>query len=99
MFCNAISEETIHLHAQTLNSVVLINPRSSMGGSRRGAGDPDPPPPTVNHKTIGFLSNTGLDPLKITKLPRQHSLLDNHRHASETPFKRRVAGVLMMVHL
>ena len=69
MFCNAISEETIHLHAQTLNSVVLINPRSSMGGSRRGAGDPDPPP-TVNHKTIGFLSNTGPDPLKNHKVTK-----------------------------
>ena len=27
-------------------------------------GDPDPP---VNHKNIGFLSNTGLDPLKNHK--------------------------------
>ena len=44
-----------------------------MGGSRggdRGSG----PPPLVNHKNIGFLSNTGPDPLKITKLPIQHSM-------------------------
>ena len=31
------------------------------GGSR--------PPPMKNHKNIGFLSNTGADPLKIIKLP------------------------------
>ena len=52
-----------------------------------GAGGPDPPPPPQkNHKNIGFLSNTGLDPLKITKLPSQHSMLRHHRHPSETPF-------------
>ena len=37
-----------------------------------GAGGPDP---LKNHKNIGFLSNTGPDPLKITKLPSQHSML------------------------
>ena len=31
-----------------------------------------PPPPLKNYKSIGFLSNTGPDPLKITKLPSQH---------------------------
>ena len=40
-----------------------------------------------NHTNIGFPSNTGTDPLKITKLPSQHSMLGHHRHASETPFK------------
>ena len=44
-----------------------------------------------NHKNIGFLSNTGPDPLKITKLPSQHSMLGHHRPASETPFN----GVLL----
>ena len=39
----------------------------SMGGSRGGTGGPDPPPPPKNHKNIGFLSNTGPDPLKIHK--------------------------------
>ena len=29
-------------------------------------------PPLKNHKTIVFPSNTGPDPLKITKLPSQH---------------------------
>ena len=51
-----------------------------------GTGGPDPPPPLENHKNIGFLSNTGRDPLKITKLPSQHPMLGHHRHASETPF-------------
>ena len=69
-----------------------------MGGSRGGggAGGPDP---LKNHKNIGFLSNTGLDPLKITKLPRQHSMVGHHRHASETPFQWRFAGGPMMAQL
>ena len=49
-----------------------------------------------NYNNIVFLSNTGLDPLKITKLPSQHSMLSHHQHTSETPFKWRFAGVLMM---
>ena len=40
-----------------------------MGGGR-GSGAPT----LENHKNIGFLSKTGLDPLKITKLPSQHSM-------------------------
>ena len=43
--------------------------------------------PLENYKNIGFLSNTGPDPLKITKLPIQHSMLDHHR-----TFKWRFAG-------
>ena len=41
-----------------------------------GTGDPDP---LRNYKNIGFLSNTGPDPLKITKLPSQHSVMGQHR--------------------
>ena len=63
-----------------------------MGGSRGGIGGSDPPPPE-NHKNIGFLSNTGADPLKITKLQSQQSMFGHHRHPSETPFKWRFAGV------
>ena len=37
------------------------------------------------HKNIGFLSKTGQGPLKIIKLPSQHSMLGPHRHDSETP--------------
>ena len=36
-----------------------------MGGPRGRTGGPDPP--EENHKNIGFLSNTGLDPLKNHK--------------------------------
>ena len=57
-----------------------------MCGSRWGGGGGDPPPWKIT-KNIGFLSNTGPDPLKITKLPVQHSMLGHHRSASETPFK------------
>ena len=34
-----------------------------------GTGVQTPPPPLENYKSIGFLSNTGPDPLNITKLP------------------------------
>ena len=61
-----------------------------------GTGGPDPP---VNYKNIGFLSNTGPDRIKITKLPVQHSMLVHHRPASETPFKWRFAGGPLMARL
>ena len=60
-----------------------------MRGSRRGTGGLDP---LKKHKNIGFLSNTGPDPLKITKLSSQHSILGHQWHACETPFKWRLAG-------
>ena len=40
-----------------------------------------------NHKYFGFLSNTGPNPWKITKLPSQPSMLSYHGHARETSFK------------
>ena len=58
-----------------------------------GAVGPDPP---ENYKNIGFLDNNGPDPLKITKLPIQHSMLGHQRPASETPFKWRFAGGPLM---
>ena len=51
-----------------------------MCGSRGGNRGPDPP--LENYKNIGFLSNTGPEPLKITKLPNQHSMLGQHRPAN-----------------
>ena len=50
---------------------------SESRGGNRGSG----PPLLKNHKNIGILSNTGRDPLKITKLSNQYSML----HASEMP--------------
>ena len=52
-----------------------------VGGGGTGGLDP-----LKNHKNIGFLSNTGAYPLKITKLPSQHSMMGHHWHISETPF-------------
>ena len=66
---------------------------------RWGQGCRTPPPPLENYKKLGFLSNTGPDPLKITKLPSQHSMLGHHRLASETPFKWRLAGGPVMARL
>ena len=47
---------------------------------------------------IGFLRNTGPDPLKITKLQIKHSMLGHHRPASETPFKWCFASGPLMAH-
>ena len=38
-----------------------------MGGYRREAGDPGPHSPSETSQNISFLSNTGPDPLKISK--------------------------------
>ena len=65
----------------------------AMGGSRGGTGGPDPPPSLKNHKNIGFPSNIDPDPLKLTKLPSQHSMV-GHWHASKTPFQRGFADVM-----
>ena len=39
-------------------------------------------PPLKNHKNMGFPSNIYPDPLKITKLLSQHSMVDHYRHFS-----------------
>ena len=59
-----------------------------MGGSRGGGGGVWTPP-EKSHKNIGFLSITGPDPMKITKLPSQHSMLG----IIGTPAKRHLNGV------
>ena len=51
-------------------------------------------PPQKNHNNLGFIGNSGPDPLKT-----QHSMLGHHQHASETPFKWRFAGGSMMARL
>ena len=70
-----------------------------MLGSRGGTGGPDPPPPPEKSQKYRVFSNTGLDPLKITKLSSQHSMFGHHRHANKTPFKWRLAGGPMMAGL
>ena len=74
---------------------------SSMHGSRggRGGGGGPTPPPLKNHKYIGFLINTGTDPLtnhKATKSAFNDSMLGHHGHASETPCEWHFAGGPMM---
>ena len=68
---------------------VLCNIHAQM--QRTGTGE--------NHKNMGFLSNTGPDPLKNHKDTYEHSMLGHHRATSETPFKWRFAGGPMMAHL
>ena len=55
--------DTISFHS--VHCVPYADPE---GGGAQGVRTP-----VKNHKNIGFLSNTGLDPLKITKLPSQPS--------------------------
>ena len=55
-------------HAGVQSGARGINFGLSLGGSRRGQGSgPPPPPPLKNHENIGFLCNSGPDPLKIHK--------------------------------
>ena len=59
-----------------LTCLAFITEISKGGG---GGGVPE------KSQNIGFLSNSSSDPLKITKLPSQHSMLGHHRTACETP--------------
>ena len=52
--------------------------------------------PLKTHKNIEFLSNSGPDSMKNYKATNPHSMSDHYQHASETPFKRRFAGGLMI---
>ena len=54
--------------------------------------------PLKNHKAKVFLSNSGPNPIKITKLSSQQSMLAHHQRASEMPYKWRFTGGLMMAH-
>ena len=49
-----------------------------------------------NHKNIGYLSKTGLDPLKNNKATKPAFHVEHHRHASETTFIWRFVGGPMM---
>ena len=67
---------------------------------QRGDREPGPPPPIPlkNHKNMGLSSKTGLDPLKNHKATSIQcwAIIGS---ASETPFKWRFAGGLMMARL
>ena len=51
--------------------------------NHRDTGGPDLPPD--KSQNIGFLSNTGQDPLKIIKIPIRYSMFGHHRHADDDP--------------
>ena len=87
-------KEGFHSHRTELLSRRHTSYELMCGFRGGGAGGIDPS--LKNHKNIGSLSNTGPDPLKITILCSQHSMLGHHRHASETLFKWRFAGGPMM---
>ena len=68
------------IYDRHLTSVGRIHARIQ----RRDRGlDPSPPPPPEK-SYIGFLSNTGWDPLKNYKATKP-AMLGHHWHASETP--------------
>ena len=68
---------------EKLRCATCVTTQDSCGDPEGTQGVPDPPPPPEKSKNIGFLSKAGPVPLKITKLPNQHSMLGHHRHASE----------------
>ena len=76
-----------------------FNPSDTCAGPEEGGGGAQGPDPTEKIQKLGFLSNTGPDPLKITKLPSQHSMLGHQRHATETPFKLRFTDGPVMARL
>ena len=59
---------------------------------QRGGQGIQTPPPLKKYKNIGFLAML----VRIPRLPSQYSMLGHHWPASETPFKWRFAGGLMM---
>ena len=79
-------------HLDQASLICFISMADPEGG--RGSG-----PTLQNHKNIGFPSNTGPGPWKLTRLPSQHSMLGHHLHDSETPFKWRIGGGPMLACL
>ena len=77
------------------NKYRFLMKTGSHGRNPRGEGVRTP---MKIHKNIGFPSNIDPDPLKITKLPSQHSIVCHYRHACETPLKWRFAGGPIMAH-
>ena len=74
--CVSVPECLFHLNKQCTPSILS---GSALFASVSACADPEGeqgvriPHPLKNHKNIGFLSNYGPDPLKITKLPSHHA--------------------------
>ena len=84
---------TIQGLVQTVSTIHTKNTKTTCADSEEGQRSG---PPLENYRNIGFLSNTGPDPLKIKKLPIQHAIFDHHQPTSETPFKWRFTGGPLM---
>ena len=100
LFLNSCFIEEIHVAISSDEHGGRLSSKASQGmvhhaRIQRGDRGSGPPPPTEKYKNIGFHSNTGSDPLKITNLQSQHSMLGHHRLVRETPW--RFAGRPMMV--
>ena len=65
-----------------LHDLFICNVRIHRG---EGGGAAGADTPLENYKNIGFISNTGPDPLKITNIPIKHSMFGHRRPACETP--------------
>ena len=93
-FCNKCQDQDESVHGMFIVIFIQMYMHTCthvrIQRENRGSG----PPPLKNRKNIGFLSNTGLEPLKITKLASKH-----HRLASETPYKSRFGGGSMLARL
>ena len=74
------------LHSDTIIFYSIYRSLTSWADPEGGGGEQGSGPPLKNHKNIGILSNIDPDPLKITKLTSQHSMVGDYRHASEMPF-------------
>ena len=70
--------------------------RESRGG---GGGRGSRAPPLEKSQNIGFLSNTGPDPLTNYKAAKPVCNVGPHRYASEMQFKWHLAGGPLMAHL
>ena len=63
------------LWSRYISDKYLLSDACHVRIQRGGGGDRGSGPPLKNHKNIGFPSNIYPDPLKITKLPSQHSMV------------------------
>ena len=75
-----------------LNCVYKISDDIKHARIQRGGQGVQTPHPLKNHKNILFLSNTGPNPVKITKLPNQIQCWP----IIGTPAKRHLNGVLLV---
>ena len=80
------------------NNAISTEKSHQLAHGRIQRGDRGSGSPLKNLKNIGFPSNIDPDPLKITKLPSQHSMVGHYRHASERPCQWRFTGGSMMAH-